>query len=72
MSIPLLLITFRPEKFSKVLLLNILKKFNPYLVIPQLNKLCFHPNTLIKLNNGELKFGKSTYGGLKVTVVLQV
>ncbi len=27
---------------------------------------------LIKLNNGELKFQKSSYGGLKVTVILQV
>ena len=27
---------------------------------------------LIKLNNGELKFQKSSYGGLKVTVLLQI
>ena len=27
---------------------------------------------LIKLNNGELNFQKSSYGGLKVTVVLQI
>ena len=27
---------------------------------------------LIKLNNGELNFQKSSYGGLKVTVLLQI
>ena len=27
---------------------------------------------LIKLNNGELKFGKSNYGGLKVTISFEI
>ena len=27
---------------------------------------------LIKLNNGELNFQKSSHGGLKVTVILQI
>jgi len=27
---------------------------------------------LIKLNNGELKFGKSNYGGLKVTISFKI